>query len=81
MSTQFKGEEHKRDWALWVLVGLDNNSVGLGLVCGRQLYHGSLKDDKDSSAWMSWGNLRSPPFPFAHERQWTETEQTPFVLG
>lgn len=48
--TQFKEREHKRDWALWVLVGLDNSSVGMALVCGQQLYHVSLKDDKGNGS-------------------------------
>lgn len=59
ISTQFKEGEHKRDWALRVLVGLDNNSVGMGLVCRQQLCHVSLKDDKGNpSAWLPWGNLK-----------------------
>lgn len=58
VSSQFKEGEHKRDWALWVLVGPDNNSVGRGWGCRQQLYHVSLEVDKGSrSAWLSWGNL------------------------
>jgi len=54
ISTQFKEGEHKRDWALWALIGLDNNSVVMGLVCRQQLHHVSLKDDKGNhSAWLS----------------------------
>ncbi|PKU39539.1 hypothetical protein llap_10151 [Limosa lapponica baueri] len=69
--SEFKEGEDKRDWALWVLVGLDNNSVGLGLVRRQQLYHVSRKDDKGNrSAWLSWGNLKiSTLFLFAHECQ------------
>lgn len=66
ISTQFKEGEHKRDWALWVLVNLDNNSVGVGLVCRHQLYHVSLKDDKGNrSAWLSWGNLKISTLSFS----------------
>lgn len=55
ISTQIKEGEHKRDWALWVLVGPDDNSVGVGLVCRQQLFHVSLKDGKGNhSAWLSW---------------------------
>lgn len=58
ISTQFKEGEHKRVWVLWVLVGLDNNSAAMGLVCRQQLFHVSLKDDKGGHrAWLSWGNL------------------------
>lgn len=65
ISTQFKEGEHKRDWALWVLVGRDNNPVGMGLVCRQQLYHVSLKDDKGNrSAWLSWGSLKISTLSF-----------------
>lgn len=68
ISAQFKEGEHKRDWALWVLVGLDNNSFGMGLVCRQQLYHVSLKDDKGNhSAWLSWGNLKISTLSFCCE--------------
>lgn len=72
ISTQFKEGEHKRDWALWVLVGPDNNSVGMGLVCRQQLYHVSLKDGKGShSAWLSWRNLEVSTLSFCtREQRW-----------
>lgn len=70
ISIQFKEREHKRDWTLWVLVGPENNSVGMGLVCRQQLYHMSLKDGKGNhSTWLSWRKAEVSTLSFCTRKQ------------
>lgn len=67
--TQFREGEHKRDWALWVLVGLGLQSAALS--CEPKRRQGQ------SVLGCPGGSSRFSPLSFAHECQWIQVEERP----